>query len=147
MIYIIIAVTVFVGDLLLKNYIEKKKSIGKSEKLLGGKIIVTKYHNEGAFLNLFEKQKNMLLLVSGVMLGMILMFLFVLMPQKGKKLVKVGVTFLFAGAASNVYDRVFRGYVVDYFSFSFLKKVVFNISDIFIFIGSLLLAVWYAVIE
>lgn len=147
MIYIAIATALFAGDLLLKNYIEKKKKLGESEEILDGRIIVTKYHNEGAFLNLFERQKEILMVVSGIMLGMILMLLFVLMPQKGKQILKVGVAFLLGGAASNVYDRVFRGYVVDYFSFSFIKKVVFNISDIFIFLGSIIVAVWYGIIE
>ena len=48
-----------------------------------------------------------------------------------------------AGALSNLFDRVKRGYVVDYFSFQlgWLKKVVFNIGDICIFLGTFLLAV------
>ncbi len=48
-----------------------------------------------------------------------------------------------AGALSNLFDRVKRGYVVDYFSFQFgwLKKVVFNIGDLCIFLGTFLLAV------
>mgnify|MGYP004557310627 CR=1 FL=1 len=37
-----------------------------------------------------------------------------------------------------LYDRLKRGYVVDYFSIQCgkLKKVVFNLGDIFVFLGS-----------
>ncbi|MFV0344120.1 MAG: signal peptidase II, partial [Anaerocolumna sp.] len=34
-----------------------------------------------------------------------------------------------------------KGYVVDYFSFKWLKKIVFNISDICIFIGGALITI------
>ena len=46
------------------------------------------------------------------------------------------------GALSNLYDRVFRGYVVDYFSVQWkgLKKVVFNLGDMFIFLGAMMIA-------
>lgn len=45
---------------------------------------------------------------------------------------------LMGGALSNLYDRVVRGYVVDYFTieWKFLKKVVFNLGDMFVFLGS-----------
>ena len=43
-----------------------------------------------------------------------------------------------AGGASNLYDRTKRGYVVDYLNVQWksLKKVVFNLGDIFILLGS-----------
>ncbi|WP_349773203.1 signal peptidase II [Lacrimispora xylanisolvens] len=42
------------------------------------------------------------------------------------------------GAISNLYDRLVRHYVVDYFSIQYgrLKKVVFNLGDLFIFLGA-----------
>ncbi len=147
MIYFIIVIAIFTGDLLLKNYIEKHKSLGKSEKICKDKIIVTKYHNQGAFLNLMEKNRELLLIASGILLGILAMFLLILLPQKGKKLLKIGATFMLGGASSNVYDRVKRGYVVDYFSFSFFQKVVFNISDFFIFLGTIIVALRLALEE
>ena len=48
------------------------------------------------------------------------------------------------GAFSNAYDRLKRGYVVDYVSFDIgskrLKNIVFNVSDFFIMIGALITA-------
>ena len=40
-------------------------------------------------------------------------------------------------------DRFGRGYVVDYFSVEIgpLKKIIFNIGDIFVFIGSILFVI------
>ena len=46
-----------------------------------------------------------------------------------------------AGGLSNLYDRLKRGYVVDYFSIQagFLKKVVLNLGDLFIMAGAVIL--------
>ena len=50
-----------------------------------------------------------------------------------------GRSAILGGAISNLYDRLVKGYVVDYFSIEFkrLKKVIFNLGDIFVFLGSL----------
>ena len=40
-----------------------------------------------------------------------------------------------AGAVGNMLDRVFRGYVVDFFEFTFFSWPVFNVADIAICIG------------
>ncbi len=141
MIFFLIAAAIFVLDFFMKEYVEKNKTIGKSEKILRGRIVVTKYHNQGAFLNLMEKRREALLVVSGIMIGGITILMAIIFPQKGKRLLKTGIAFLAGGAASNVYDRLRRGYVVDYFSFSCYQKVIFNISDFFIFLGSILLTV------
>ena len=143
---IFVILLLFISDLCIKNYIEKNKEFHKDEEILGGKIIITKYHNKGAFLNALEKHRKILLTISGFFFGALILVLALLIPQKRSKLFTFAVALVVGGASSNMYDRVKRGYVVDYFSFSFLKKVVFNISDIFIFVGSIIATV-YAIIR
>ena len=64
------------------------------------------------------------------------------MGTRGRILEKLALTLTLAGGVSNLYDRMKRGYVVDYFSFQWkaLKKVVFNLGDLFIFAGAFLMA-------
>lgn len=139
MIYIIIAVSIFLGDCFIKKYIEDNKEYGKNEEILNGNIIINKYHNKGAMLNFLENKKDIVIGVSGALLGVIMIIFSLLIPRKGHKLTKIGLSFIIGGAASNFYDRVKRGYVVDYFSFKKLKKIVFNISDLFIFLGTFII--------
>lgn len=56
---------------------------------------------------------------------------------------KLALTLTLAGGISNVYDRMARGYVVDYFSIRWkgLKKVVLNLGDLFIFTGAVLMVI------
>ena len=138
MIYLILVVAIFITDFFIKDYIEKNKKLQEEETILNGKIIITKYHNKGAILNFLENKKEAVVSISGILFGLILMFFVILLPQRRKDVLKFAFACVLGGAASNLYDRVKRGYVVDYFSFSFFKKVIFNISDLFIFLGCFL---------
>ena len=48
---------------------------------------------------------------------------------------------ILAGAWGNAIDRLIRGYVVDYFEFTFFSWPVFNVADIYVVVGTVLLAV------
>ena len=60
----------------------------------------------------------------------------------GKGMLKFGLSLLLGGAFSNTYDRLRRGYVVDYFRLNVPAKriwnLIFNISDFCIVIGAVL---------
>lgn len=142
MVFIIIIGMILGVDLCVKSYIERNRNMNQEEDILGGKITITRYHNKGAMLNLLEKNASIVLVVSGAMLGILFIIFAFFLPKKGNTLLKLGLSMVLGGAASNVYDRVKRGYVVDYFSFHFLKKVVFNIGDLFVIGGSVLILVW-----
>lgn len=140
MLYIIIAIIICATDLGIKSYMDKNKDGKNDTTILKGKIILTKYYNKGAFLNALEKKKNVLLIISGALLGFLFIMFAILLPKKNNHLLKLGYSFVLGGACSNVYERIKKGHVVDYFSFSFLKRVVFNIADMFIFLGTLMIA-------
>ncbi|MDF2802120.1 MAG: peptidase signal peptidase [Anaerocolumna sp.] len=141
MIYIIIALAIFTAEIKIKNYIEKTKEMHKKEEILNGNIIIERYHNKGAALNFMEKDVKKVKIVAVTLLGVVLLIFGALLPKKGNHLMKFAMSLILGGALSNVYDRFTRGYVVDYFSFKWLKKIVFNISDICIFLGAALMAV------
>lgn len=57
-------------------------------------------------------------------------------------LLKTALTLLFAGAFGNAIDRIFRGFVVDFISTAFMNFPVFNIADISIVFGAIVLIVY-----
>ena len=61
-----------------------------------------------------------------------------MLPKKGNLADKIALSVTLGGAVSNLYDRLVRDYVVDYFSIQCgrLKRVVFNLGDMFIFFGA-----------
>ena len=46
---------------------------------------------------------------------------------------------MLSGAVGNIIDRVCRGYVVDFFEFTFFDGPVFNVADIYVVAGVILM--------
>ena len=141
MIYILTAASVFVGEYFLKKHIEKTRNVGEYTAVLNGKLLIRRYHNKGAFLNLGEKQSSLVCALSvGLMVFCTGIFICTL-TGKGKALFKAGLSLLLGGGFSNTYDRLTRRYVLDYFSFrtgiKTLDRVVFNLADFAIMIGAM----------
>lgn len=148
MIYIGIVAAIVLLEFFLKGHIEKNKSEGKIEEKCGGILRIQKYHNKGAFLNFLEKKRPVVAGISIVFsVALTIVFLFTL-GKKGKALLKTGLALLLGGAYSNTYDRLYRKYVVDYFSihmpkgsFKKLSTVLFNIADFCIMIGAMIMVI------
>lgn len=140
MFFILLIALIFFTDLKIKKYIEENKEMHKKETIFNGNIILERYHNKGAMLNFMENNVETVKVITAVLISIISIIFALLLPKKGNNGLKFGLALVLGGAFSNVYDRFKRGYVVDYFSFKFLKKIVFNISDICIFIGSFIIA-------
>lgn len=145
MLWFFIAAAVFALDYYFKCQMEKKPNDFRKE-ILGGRILLQKSHNRGAMLNMMDERQQ---LVAGFSLGLTAGLTFAwlyLLGCRGLRLLKAGVTFLLGGAYSNVFDRLKRCYVIDYFSFHVpwkrLRKIVFNLGDIFIFLGAFLVIFW-----
>ena len=70
--------------------------------------------------------------------------IFVLIKNKdGKKfLLTDGLLLVVFGGASNLFDRIFSGYVIDFIRVFFLPFFTFNVSDIMITVGCFLIAIY-----
>lgn len=146
MVYAGIVAVLFAGDFFLKRQVEKRIEKEERKEICNGKIIVRKYYNKGAALNFMEKSPNVLRTVCGGMILMLGIIWYLLLRNKKNPAVLLGISMILGGGASNLYDRITRGHVVDYFSFRTpwerLNRVVFNISDMFIFLGSILMVIF-----
>lgn len=142
--YIGIVAGIFMLELFLKNKIEKQMEAGMQKLLCREHLIIRKYHNRGAFLDIGEKVHPLVAAVSLILTLFVTAVFFLTLGQKGKKGLKIGLTLLLGGAFSNTYDRLKRKYVVDYFSFNVkwkrLGRIVFNLSDFCILIGAVIAA-------
>ncbi len=133
----------------IKHVAEKKLSGGRTRTILGGRVRLRLFCNPGAAFGAFKKNPNLLLAMHSAMLGAAAATLAEL-PQKGKNLKKAGLSLLLGGGASNLADRLGKGGVTDYFSFTLknargpvakLRGVVMNCSDLFIFLGGIIYAI------
>ena len=142
MIWISVAAAIFAADSMIKYWAEKKLSDKAVREVAKDKILLRKLHNKGMACNIGEDHPEMVKMGTFTLWGLCCAGFYRLLRHPGKNLEKAAGAFVIGGGASNLADRLFRGYVVDYFSFNVkwekLRRLVFNLSDIFVIMGALL---------
>lgn len=145
MIYFLVSGAIFAADFIIKSYAEGLP-YNEPKKAFEGRIIIRKVHNKGGALNSLDSNQQFVAGFSAALTFSVIIAQLYLTGKKGFKCLKLAFSFLIGGGLSNVYDRVVRKYVVDYFSFNVnlkkLKDIVFNISDMFIFIGAFMAVIY-----
>lgn len=145
MIYTLTGILLFITDGIIKLFVEKRGKEGVVKPILGGKLLLRKYHNTGAMLGAGASNPKRIALMSVIFTTFMTGVFVATLGYKGAKTLKAGLGLLLGGAYSNTYDRLRRKYVVDYVSFNVknrrLKNIIFNISDFGIIIGAVLLVV------
>ncbi|MBE7720932.1 signal peptidase II [Lacrimispora indolis] len=140
MVFIGIIVLLASLDLLIKGAIEDQEETGFPKELegSGGKIMLHKNHNAGFSFGCFKDHQPLVQMIPLAVASFIGGMLACLLQKKGSVWEKLALSVALGGAVSNLYDRFVRHYVVDYFSIQCgrLKKVVFNLGDMFIFLGA-----------
>lgn len=141
MIYIIILALVAAVDLLIKNHIEFYYFKGKEKKIFHNLITITRYHNDGGFLNFMQNRKLFLKVASAILYVICFISFIILIVKKQDALKKLALALILGGGLSNEIDRIKKGCVTDYFSINLpiIRNIVFNLGDFAIFAGIIIL--------
>lgn len=147
MIFLFIAADIFLLDFGIKHYVDTHRKLNEETKILKDKIIIRKYYNNGAALNLLAKRPKVMCGIQTILMAAVSGCFVHFLRLKGHNGIKMALSFLVGGGLSNLFDRYTRHHVVDYFSFGSrwkkLRNVIFNISDLFIFLGAALLILFH----
>ena len=96
--------------------------------------------NRGAAFGILEGQRWFFVVIT-VIISVAIIYAFFKLPYKKEYIwLRVSFVLILAGAIGNVIDRFFRGYVVDFFEFTFMNWPVFNVADIYVVVGTILFA-------
>lgn len=147
MIFIVVIICIFVIDQLFKKKIDTTMDFQGSKPILNNNIIINKAYNEGAFLGFLKKRKKVLSIINIISVLCITILFIKALFGYGNTLLRWALSLILGGAISNLYDRLKYNHVIDYFSFKRLKKVVFNLGDMFIFIGAALMLIYAVIYE
>ena len=122
-----------VSDQIIKIAAEASLSGGKVIRL--GEFLAFRYvENTGMAFSLLSSETEFLSVITAVML---LVIVAVLLSGKLKdKLLYVALVLVASGGAGNLYDRIMRGYVIDYIEPLFVDFAVFNFADCLITVGA-----------
>ena len=93
--------------------------------------------NTGAAWNILD---NHLIVISLISIFSIIFLLSYMGKFKLNKRNKLAFILLYGGIISNLFDRIFHGYVIDYIDFN-INFPIFNLADSFIVIGIILLII------
>lgn len=143
-VYVLTAAGAFLSDFFIKRFMDKNYARKVRHSRCGNRIIIEKYYNKGAALNFMAKKPKVMRAIHTAILVAVAVGYYFLLRMPGKRVSKLGASLLLGGGCSNLYDRYQKGYVIDYFRINmgpkFLRNIIFNISDFFVFIGAFLAA-------
>ena len=92
--------------------------------------------NYGAAFNILSGNRLFLSFISVISTIILSYFIFI---KENELINKFGLSFILAGSIGNGIDRIFNGYVIDFIKIKYIDFPVFNIADICINVGFILL--------
>lgn len=129
-------------DMGIKQYIDNSWKEGEERETLIPRLVLRKVYNRGFALNALEKRPEIVRGVSGAACLWVFLYDLWLFLQKGKRLRKLGMALVSAGAVSNTYDRLVRRKVIDYIGFrtkfQYLSQLTANLADFYVAAGAAL---------
>lgn len=111
-----------------------------------GMVIQTKFFainyvkNYGAAFSILQNSRELLIILSVVAITLLFAYVIKYIKTISYKAIFF-ISLLSAGIAGNLHGRIAYGYVRDFFDVKLFNFPVFNISDIFITIGVIVLAI------
>ena len=134
------AILVLLADLLTKHFIYGTAA----HSVIGDFLWVESRFNEGIAFSFFEG-KGYIFAVIGILACVVFIWLIISKKYFVTKLAKVGVGMVLGGTLGNVVDRLCFGGVRDFIYLKFINYPIFNIADLFIVVGVILLCVFIIV--
>ena len=105
---------------------------------------LTYVENRGAAFGMFQNNQIIFVLVAAITC---IFGLYYLYKKEVNLLGKTAIILIISGAIGNLIDRIRLGFVVDYFDFRIIWDYVFNIADVFVVVGTILLCVYIIFFE
>ncbi len=137
---IIFSIIFFVLDIISKLLIDHFISLYKSITIIKNFFYITKAYNNGVSFSMLSGHLIVIIITSII----VLVFLYFYQKHfKENNRNMIGFSMLYAGIIGNLFDRVVHGYVIDFLDFKIFSYdyPVFNLADIFISVGAILIII------
>ena len=122
-------------------YLKGNKAVTVIPNFLGLRYI----ENTGAAFSMLSNSTGFLIGVTSV--ALLIMAYFIFIKKSGLPFERFCFILIFAGGVGNLIDRIYNGFVVDYFEFLFMDFAVFNVADVFVCTGIGLYTVYVFITE
>ena len=132
---------IFAIDRVSKSIIlHLSKITGEFEMTLTSYLNLSLIWNRGIAFGLFSFEANLYYNLISFLIGAIIL-LIIIISKKSKGVEKISFLMIIGGALGNLFDRFYYKSVIDFIDFSFqnFHWFIFNVSDIFISLGVIIL--------
>lgn len=142
MLIVILAIVFLVIDIVSKVIVSNFMNVYDSVVIIKDFFYITYVRNTGAAWSIFADNTWIVIILSLIIIGIIIMYIYKRKPKT--ILEKIGYSLILGGAIGNFIDRIVYGYVIDFFDFYIFgyDYPIFNLADIFIVIGVMLLVIY-----
>lgn len=137
--FILICILIPILDFAAKFFVTNNLSLSDEIKTFIPFLSIVKVKNFGIAFGIFKGQTGLLILLISVIL--IALLCLALSKKIESKQLLLAISFVIGGGIGNLIDRIFFGYVTDYLKLSFFPPVC-NLSDYFICLGALIVAIY-----
>ena len=139
---IIITFLLFIVDQVTKYFVKKKMI----NKIIISNLLSLKYtQNKGVAFSFLYGKRIIILFISIILLGIIIKMIYsdYIKKKENNNYKNIMYGMLLAGILGNLFDRVIRGYVVDFISFNIFGYMfpIFNVADILITVSVILILI------
>ncbi len=137
---ILITTIIFFIDQLIKLIISSFLHLNQSLSIIPNFFNITYLENTGAAWSILYGHLSLLIVFSCIALFLIIYYMKKFVLNK-RNIMAFGL--IYGGLLGNLFDRLFHGYVIDYFDFKIFSYnyPVFNIADMALVIGIFLIIV------
>ncbi len=136
----ILAISIFIIDQLSKSIISTYLKLNQSIEVIKDFFYLRYINNTGASWGILSNSRILLIILSLIAIIILIRYMY---SFKETKLNYIGFGFLLGGILGNLSDRLLHGYVKDFLDFIIFNYdfPVFNIADIFIVLGVIILII------
>ncbi|MGM0507615.1 MAG: signal peptidase II [Fusobacteriota bacterium] len=142
MVYYLITLVVVILDQISKYLIVKKFSVGETIPIIEDFFHLTYVENKGVAFGFFYGHVTIFAFIAVISIIGIILYIHK-QDEEHSLYSKIGFMFILGGAIGNLGDRIIRGYVVDFIDFRGIWPYIFNIADVAINIGVILILIEY----
>ena len=139
-------VVFFVLDIVTKYVATAHLAEGESASFLPGFMNFVVVFNNGAAWNSFAGEQILLIILTIAIISLFLAYYIVRYIRSKlpmSKLFGIAVGLIAGGCFGNLYDRIGFGYVRDFLNFQFMNFPVFNIADMALTFGIIVLVIYF----
>ena len=125
-------------DQIIKLLVRQSMNLGETIPVIKNIFHITYIENEGVAFGMFSGHTGIFIVLSIIILAVLLIFMWKEKSQSG--CLRYGVALIVSGAIGNIIDRGVKASVTDMFDFRIWP--VFNVADVSVCIGFLLLVIY-----